>query len=305
MRKIKSDFISKGVRCDGDLYLPEGVSKPPVIIMAHGLAAIKAFRLPAFAEKFVERKMATFLFDYRTFGESDGKPRHLMNPFHHVQDWLAAISHVRSIPEVDGSRIALWGTSFSGGHVIIAAAKDPAILAVVSQVPFVSGFASIRLKSLSDILRATCYGIVDYIRAALFLTPHYSPAIAQPGSFAAMNTEESYPGFLSIVPKGSDWENKMTSRGFITLAFYSPLRYAKKVKAPVLIIGGKNDSLVPIKAVEKTAKRLTNGELVELDCRHFEPYTGARFEQSIKIQIDFLEKQLFGRGRHAQVIKLR
>lgn len=284
--------MSKGIRCDGDLYLPEGVSKPPVVIMAHGLSAVKAFRLPAFAERFVEKGMAAFLFDYRTFGQSDGEPRHLVNPFHHIQDWQAAIAHVRNLPEVDANRIALWGSSFSGGHVIIAAAKDAGIKAVVSQVPFVSGFSSIRLKSLSDINLATFYGMVDYIRTAFFLSPHYSPAIAHPGSFAAMNTEESYPGFRSIIPIGSDWENKMTSRAFILLAFYYPIFYAKKVKAPVLLIGGKQDSLVPFSAVQKTAKRLPDCEFVVLESNHFEPYTGARFEQSIKIQIDFLERKL-------------
>lgn len=295
MKKTKSDFVSRGIRCDGDLYLPENVKKPPVIIMAHGLSAVKAFRLSAFAERFVEKGMAAFLFDYRTFGQSDGEPRHLVNPFHHVQDWLAAIAHVRNLPEVDPKRIALWGTSFSGGHVILAAAKDAGIKAVVSQVPFVSGFSSIRMRSISDIILATVYGMTDYIKTAFLLPPHYSPAIAQPGTFAAMNSEESYPGFRSIIPEGSKWENKMTSRAFILMAFYYPVYYAKKVKAPVLLIGGKNDSLVPFSVVKKTAERLPNCEFVALETNHFEPYTGARFEQSIKIQIDFLGRKLLGK----------
>lgn len=296
MKKIKSDFFSKGIRCDGDLYLPENVKKPPVVIMAHGLSAVKAFRLPVFAERFVERGMATFLFDYRTFGESDGEPRHLVNPFHHVQDWLAAIAHVRNLTEIDSSRIALWGTSFSGGHVIIAAAKDAGIKAVVSQVPFVSGFSSIRVRSVPDIILATCYGMADYVKTVFALPPHYSPAIAHPGTFAAMNTKECYPGFQSIIPDGSDWENKMTSRAFILLAFYYPIFYAGKVKSPVLLIGGREDSLVPFSAVQKTAKRLSDCEFVVLECNHFEPYTGARFEQSIRIQISFLERKLSGKN---------
>ena len=292
MKKIKSDFISNGVRCDGDLYLPEGALKPPVVIMAHGLTAVKAFGLPAFAERFVQRGMAAFLFDYRTFGESDGEPRGLVNPFHHVQDWLAAIEHVRRLPDVDGTRIALWGKSFSGGDVIIAAAKAPGIAAVVSQVPFVSGFSSIRLKPLSEIIQATIYGMLDYVKTALFLPPHYSPGVAHPGTFAAMNTEESYPGFRSIIPEGWPWENKMTSRAFILLAFYYPIFYAKRVSAPVLLIGGQKDSLVPFAAVRKTARRLPRCEFVVFDCNHFEPYTGERFEESVKIQADFLERNL-------------
>lgn len=296
MKKIKSDFFSKGIRCDGDLYLPENVKNPPVVIMAHGLAAIKTFRLPAFAERFVEKGMATFLFDYRTFSQSDGEPRHVVNPFYHVRDWLAAIAHVRNLSEVDPTRLALWGTSFSGGHVIIAAAKAIGIKAVVSQVPFVSGFSSIRLKNIPDIILATCYGMTDYVKTVFALPPHYSPAIARPGTFAAMNTKECYPGFQSIIPDGSDWENKMTSRAFILLAFYYPIFYAGNVKSPVLLIGGREDSLVPFSAVQKTAKRLPHCEFVVLECNHFEPYTGTRFEQSIKIQINFLERKLLGKN---------
>ena len=239
-----------------------------------------------------KKEWPAFLFDYRTFGQSDGEPRHLVNPFHHIQDWLAAIAHVRNLPEVDTNRIALWGTSFSGGHVIIAAAKDAGITSggisgsFCQRIFFNQAEKRFRYNSCDMLWDGGLY------TNCVFLTPHYSPAIAQPGTFAAMNSEESYPGFRSIIPEGSNWENKMTSRAFILLAFYYPIYYAKKVKAPVLLIGGKNDSLVPFSAVQKTAKRLPNCEFVVLECNHFEPYTGARFEQSIKIQIDFLERKL-------------
>jgi dipeptidyl aminopeptidase/acylaminoacyl peptidase len=292
MKMEKYDFISRGVRCDGDLYLPEGTGKPPVVIMAHGMAAQKSFRLPAYAERFVENNMAVFLFDYRTFGKSDGEPRHLVDPVWHVQDWQEAIFHVRKRSDVDGTRIALWGSSFSGGHVIICAAADHDIKAVVSQVPFVSGWSSTRMKSLPDILLSTIYGTYDVIRAFLGLSPHYSPVIAHPGSFAAMNTAESYPGYMAIAEKDSGWENQMASRAFIKVSMYSPIRKAKQVKAPTLVMAGRYDSLIPVKAVEKMAKRLPRGELVVMDCNHFEAYTGQFFEKFVKKQSEFLETHL-------------
>ena len=79
MKAIKSDFISKGVRCDGDLLLPDGATRPPVVIMGHGVGAQKDFRLMAYAERFVQKNMAVFLFDYRTFGKSDGSPRQIIS----------------------------------------------------------------------------------------------------------------------------------------------------------------------------------------------------------------------------------
>ena len=292
MKMEKYDFISRGVRCDGDLYLPEGTGKPPVVIMAHGMAAQKSFRLPAYAERFVEKNMAVFLFDYRTFGKSDGEPRHLVDPVWHVQDWQEAISHVRKRSDVDGTRIALWGSSFSGGHVIICAAADLDIKAVVSQVPFVSGWSSSRVKSFPDILLSTIYGTYDVIRGFWGLSPHYSAVIAHPGSFAAMNTAESYPGYMAIADKDSGWENQMASRAFIKVSMYSPIRKAKQVKAPTLVMAGRDDSLIPVKAVEKMAKRLPRGELIVMDCNHFEPYTGQFFEKFVKKQSEFLETHL-------------
>ncbi|MBU0992020.1 MAG: alpha/beta hydrolase [Proteobacteria bacterium] len=292
MKMTKCDFKSNGVRCDGDLYLPASVSKPPVVIMAHGLAAQKNFRIPAYAERFVEKNMAAFLFDYRTFGQSDGTPRHIVDPFQHLKDWEAAIRHMRSCPEVDGSRVALWGSSFSGGHVIATAAKDDRISAVVSQVPFASGFSSIQMKSLKDIVLSSVYGVYDGLRKVLSLSPHYSPVIAYPGTFAAMNTEESYKGYLSIMDEDTTWENKLASRVFLTLPLYSPRRCASRVKAPTLVMAGKQDSIIPFKAVEKMAGRLPKGELVVMDCNHFDPYTGDMFERFVEKQADFLEKHL-------------
>ena len=293
MKIKKSDFLSKGVRCDGDLFLPEKAQKPPAVIMAHGLAAQKDFRLPAFAQRFVQEKMAVFLFDYRTFGKSDGMPRQTVDPFRHVEDWQAAIAHVRSLPDIDAKKIALWGTSFSGGHVITYASHDNDISAIVSQVPFVSSFSSLRLRSLTDIFLSTTYGIYDLIRAGFSLSPHYSPVIANPGSFAAMNTAESYQGYMSIAAEGSNWENKMASRAFMKISFYSPLSKAHQVKAPTLVMAGRYDSLIPLDAVEKLAKKLPVGELIVMDCSHFEPYTGEFFERFVAAQRTFLKKHLF------------
>jgi pimeloyl-ACP methyl ester carboxylesterase len=289
---IESDFMSKGVRCDGELYLTPDVDCPPVVIMAHGMAALKSFRLPAYAERFVERKMAVFLFDYRTFGKSDGEPRHIVNPFHHIQDWRAAIAHVRTLKEIDRERIALWGSSFSGAHVIACAARDQHIAAVVSQVPYVSGITSMQSKDFLDIIMSAAFTTWDIIRAALSFTPCYSPVIAPPGSFAAMNSEESYRGYMSIVPGNLSWENKLASRMFFYIPFYSVMNCARKVNAPTLVMAGRYDSLVPLKAVIKMAGNLPKGGLIVEDCNHFEPYTGKFFERFVHQQCGFLEKHL-------------
>ena len=292
MRTIVSDFTSKGVRCAGTLYLPDGKGRPPVVIMAHGLGAERAFRLPAFAERFVKEGIAAYLFDYRCFGDSDGEPRNLINPWRHVNDWLAAIAHVRSLPDVDTSRVALWGSSFSGGHVVAVAAKSKGIAAIVSQVPFVNGPSLLRLFSVSFVLGATINGLRDLFRMLTFRRPHLVPIVGKPDTFALMNTPDSWEGYTGLIPKGSAWKNECPARICLEIINYRPIGYARRVACPALFVIAEKDSLVDWRDVVKTADRIANAEKMVLASGHFEPYTGELFEKVSARETEFLKKAL-------------
>jgi fermentation-respiration switch protein FrsA (DUF1100 family) len=286
------DFFSRGTRCVAWLYLPSGVKKPPVVVMAHGFAAEKTFGLPAFAEKFADRGMAAFVFDYRNFGGSDGRPRNLVNYRRHIADWRAAIDFVRGLSEVDGGRMALWGSSFSGGHVIMAAAADSKIRAVVSQVPFVDGLASAGTLGPAFIVKATLRGLRDFARILTLRQPYTVPVVGTPDEFAVMNTPDAMQGFLVLRPKDTAWKNECPARILLTVTMYRPIRNVKRVSCPILLVAARNDSLIPIAAVRKTAARAPKGELMELDIGHFEVYAGKPFEQAVKREADFLERHL-------------
>ena len=123
---------------------PQSEGPPPVIVMAHGLGAIKALRLSAFAERFQAAGYACLVFDYRHFGDSEGEPRELLSISRQREDWRAAVAYARSLPDVDTDRVVLWGTSFGGGHAIATAAADHAVVAAIAQCPFTDGLASAR-----------------------------------------------------------------------------------------------------------------------------------------------------------------
>ena len=72
MQILAKPFSSNSEHCAADLYLPDGVAKPPVMVMAHGFAGERGFKLPAFAENFCQQGVAVLLFDYRCFGDSEG-----------------------------------------------------------------------------------------------------------------------------------------------------------------------------------------------------------------------------------------
>ena len=82
-------------------------------------------RLDAYAERFRAAGYACLVFDYRNFGDSEGAPRQLLDIRMQLQDWTVAVAYSRTLAGIDHNRIGLWGTSFSGGHVIATAARLP------------------------------------------------------------------------------------------------------------------------------------------------------------------------------------
>jgi len=287
-----SDFLSRGTKCRGWLYRPKGAEHPPVVIMAHGFAAEKTFGLAAYAERFAAEGMAVYVFDYRCFGDSDGQPRNLVSPSHHVQDWKAAVAHVRALPEVDGSRVALWGTSFSGGHVIVAAARDSYIKAIIAQVPYVDSLSSFRKVELKQTMRGLMASCRDIFRLLTFRSPYYIPVVGDPGTLAVLNTPDSKPGYFSIVPEGSSWKNGCPARILLTVPLYRPIAVARKVKCPALIIMAEKDSIIWPGVVEKAAARMQNARLIRMPVGHFDVYIGAWFEKTVQVEIDFLKEHL-------------
>jgi pimeloyl-ACP methyl ester carboxylesterase len=292
--KLRSDFTSHGVRCSGDLYLPSGVRRPPVVVMAHGFAGERAFRLPAYAERFVQRGLAVFLFDYRGFGDSDGEPRYLVRPRRHVEDWRAALTHVRSLPNLDGPRLALWGTSFSGGHVIVIAADDPGVRAIVAQVPFVDPLALAHKPGVRYVLQVLGHGLWDVLRDLARRSPHYVQVAGHPGEFAVMNMPEALPGYRSLMPEGAVWQNRCPARILFAALSYRPVTYAERVRCPALVMYGEKDSLTLAAAVEAAAAKMANAVPVRLPFGHFEIYTGQGFETAVEMQADFLATHLCG-----------
>jgi uncharacterized protein len=285
-------FRSKGVRCAAWLYRPTGACDPPVVVMAHGFGAERAFGLEPFAERFAAAGIAVFAFDYRGFGASQGYPRNLVNPLRHLNDWKAALAYARGIPGIDASRVGLWGSSYSGGHVIATAALDRGVSAVVSQVPFTDGVSVSLFMGWKYVLQALAAGLRDLFRVVTFREPYYVPVVSLPGEFGVMNTPESYPGYKALVPEGYPHLNACPARALILTTLYLPAYLAGRVACPALVVMAGKDSLIPPASVERMASRLPAGELLRLPIGHFEVYRGRPFEEAVEREAAFLAAHL-------------
>src|SRR5580693_8288419 len=195
-------FSSGDDRVSAWLYRPSSSDTIPLVVMAHGLGAVRTMRLDAYAERFSAAGYACLVFDYRNCGDSEGEPRQLLDISMQLQDWTVAVAYAKTLAGIDPKRIGLWGTSFGGGHVIATAARLPGIAAVVSQCPFTDSVASLGAMDPLISARLTALAARDLITARFGGTPVMVQTAGLPGEVALMTAPDAYPGFLGLVPDG-------------------------------------------------------------------------------------------------------
>jgi fermentation-respiration switch protein FrsA (DUF1100 family) len=297
-------FDSWGARCAAWLYRPDGEETVPCVVLAHGFAGIREAALDRYGERFAQAGLAALVFDYRHFGASEGEPRQLLDIRRQHEDWAAAIAYARTLDGVDPDRIALWGSSFSGGHVLHAAARDHRIAAVVSQVPFVDGPSTLRNAGPRRMLALTRAGLRDQLGALLRRPPHMLAVVGPPGSVAAMTTPDAEPGYRAIIPAGVEWRDVVAARIALRIASYRPGRLARQISCPLLVCVADDDAIAPAKAAVRAASRATRAEVRHYPAGHFDLYIGEGFERVVADETDFLVRHLLGSHARAEGVAL-
>lgn len=295
MTRTDVEFLSHGLSCAAWLYRPDREGPLPLVVIAHGFSATRELRLDAYAERFREAGLAALVFDYRHFGASAGEPRQLLDIKKQHQDYEAALAYVRGLDWVDDQRLALFGSSFSGGHVLAVAARDGRVAAVISQCPFTDGIATAPRLGAVNLVKATAAGLRDQLGALAGRAPQYMAAVGEPGSFAAMTTAESKPGMDALIPEQTRWENRVAARITLRLASYRPGRRAPFISCPLLGCVCDRDSLAP---ADRTVALLSKAPLAEIKrypIGHFEIYVGEWWERAVADQTEFLSRHLLKR----------
>lgn len=251
-------------------------------------------RLDAYSQRFAAAGIASLAFTYRYFGDSGGTPRQLMSVKRQLEDWDAALAFVRDCADVDGSRIAVWGSSFGGGHAIMVASRHPELLAAISQCPFTDGFASAAALGMRASMKVTPVVLRDFAAKLLGRPPVMVPIAAEPGKPALMNAHDAMQGYMALIPEGMQFINHVAARVIPEIAFYRPGRAAGKVAMPILFCVSTTDSVTPPDQTIHLASRAPHGEIKLYSAGHFAFYLGEPFEQLANDQTQFLAKHLLG-----------
>lgn len=152
---------SDGTRMAGDLWFPAGFEEAgawPAILLTHGWGGVRYHLNERYAPTFADAGFVVLTFDYRGWADSHSRLvivgeqpqpdasgemtvraraiREVVDPKDQIRDIISAIDYLSGEPGVDRNRIGIWGTSYSGGHVIHVGARDDRVAAIVSQVGY-------------------------------------------------------------------------------------------------------------------------------------------------------------------------
>lgn len=293
-RRHTVDFRSGDSHCSAWLYLPDTASDVPVpvVVMGHGLGATREMGLAPYAERFVTAGLAVLVFTYRNLGDSGGAARQVLSMTKQLADWDAALQYAAGLPEVDGDRVAVWGSSLGGGHAIAVAARHPELRAAVAQCPFTDGLASAGGLGMRESLVLFGFVARDFLAAARRKEPVCVPVAAPPGQPGLMTAADALPGMLTLVPDGYEWINRAAARSVVNILRYRPGRSAKRIAAPILICISATDSVAPAAQTERYARQAPHGDVRLYAAGHFDFYLGEAFKQLVTEQTEFLVRHL-------------
>lgn len=266
----------------------------PAVVMAHGLGATQDSGLAGFASALSAAGADVVSFDYRNFAQSDGSPRQLVSLRGQVRDYHAALRYVRSLPDVDARRVAVWGVSLSGGHVLKVAAEDPTVAAVISLTPAVDGVAAVaamaRANGPAHLTKLIGRGLADLAAAARGKAPVLAPIVGHPGEVAALTAPGAVAGMSDTA--GPTWRNEIAARLFLQIGSYRPVAVADRVRCPVLMQIADADQSAPPEAATRAATRL-GATVHHYPCDHFDVYPGAScHDRAAAHQVAFLQRVL-------------
>jgi fermentation-respiration switch protein FrsA (DUF1100 family) len=267
------------------LYRPAGSGPFPVVIMSHGFGALKEMSLDRTAEIFAGGGYAVIVYDHRNLGRSTGEPRQHISAWDQVHDMRDVVTRALSLDCVDPARVALWGTSFSGGVAIIAGAVDRRVAAVIAQAPFVSGSATLDRM----VPAAAQHQLFEAFRAERSRLqgggePTLIP-ISKPG-------EESY-AWTSVAGVDCGYVNNVTLLTQELVLEFEPIDFIHRVSPrPLLMIVARADTRTPTDLqLEAFARAREPKQIVFYEGGHYAPYL-ERLEETADHALRFLQAQL-------------
>lgn len=245
-------FADGDATLHGTLYLPERDAKVPAVVVFHGASEPLA-STPLYAhlrEALPQIGIAVLLFDRRGTGKSSGNPDVPYRTL--VDDGIAGARVIRSLPQIDPTRVGYWGISQGGWLATLAASRDHrAAFAVAVSAPLVSAELQMEfaMSNRLNVLGYTQTDVSEMLDARRMVNGYFTGTNSRAEAVAALTKIEGRPWFdLMYLPKASSlpanpanstWPERMDVNFFTAV---------EQVRIPMLFVLGGEDPWIPVSA---------------------------------------------------------
>jgi pimeloyl-ACP methyl ester carboxylesterase len=274
------------------------------VVMAGGAGVTKEPATDRFAARFHAAGYSVLAFDHRHFGESGGTPRQVARISEQLADWEAALDCAASLPGVAVGKIAGWGFSLAGGHLLRLAARpqnEHRLAAVIAQAPLTDGAVSspraLAHETPGVRARFPLLAIADVARGLTGREPLVVPLAGPRGAVAMLTTPDATDSDRALNPGNAypDWQQTIAARSVIPIALYRPGRTASHISCPLLAVISTRDQSVLAAPALKAARRALRGEVVQVDGGHYAAFLD-QHERVVAAELDFLRRHLLQDG---------
>lgn len=297
---MRVEFTAGTLRLVGELRVPTGPGPHPALVFTGPFTGVKEQVTGLYAERLTDLGYVTLAFDHRNWGESDGQPRRHEDPQGKLEDLRAAVSYLRSRPEVRSDAIGAVGICLGGGYALKFAAFDPRVRLFVGIAGGYNSPYTMRsgewwtgaLKTFTEVLERQDQGA----------RPEYVPAVG--GADAAMGGDEPFQYYGTARGEAAGWVNEVTRASLRELITMDNMMGADFLSPkPALLVHGVVDAYCAPEGAHEVHARLSEPKkLVWLDAKlHVDLYdTEPYVTQAVDAVAEFLSVHLpaTARGSH-------
>ena len=233
--KTRFTFESEGETLVGDLFLPEGVKPAGIVVAVGPLTSVKEQAAGTYAQAMAERGYAALAFDYRYFGESDGRPRQFENPEANIEDIKNAATALLADDRLTELPLFGLGVCFGAGPMVRSVAEDLRFRAFAGVAGVYTDNAKTR-ERMGDAYQAA----IDRGRAAERRWRETGdaetiPAVAPDGGDVAMTLHEAYEFYGTPRGRVPNYVNGYAVQSLVHSLTFDARGAADVIEAPVLI----------------------------------------------------------------------
>ncbi|NBE96321.1 alpha/beta hydrolase [Nonomuraea sp. KC401] len=290
---MKAEFAVDGLTLIGDLRVPDGAGPRPGLVFTGPFTGVRDQVTGLYAARLAERGYVTLSFDHRNWGESGGQPRRHEDPQGKLHDLRAAVSWLRSRPEVNAEPVGVVGICLGGGYALKFAAFDPRVRVFVGIAGAYANPYAMRTGMDYQAALGSYTEVLELQDQGGPVT--YMPAVAEGGE-SAMPGDEPYAYYGTARGASPHWVNEVTRASVRELITMDHMMGADFLSPkPALIVHGIVDRFCSPEGAEEVYKRLDEPkELVWVDAkRHIDLYDQEPYvTRAVDATAAFLEARL-------------